>query len=57
MAFGDGLNDLTMIEAAGVGVAMSNAVDEVKRAAKVVTASNDEDGVAKTVLEMLGSPV
>ena len=55
MAFGDGLNDLTMIEAAGVGVAMANAVDEVKRAAKVVTASNDDDGVAKTVLEMLGS--
>ena len=53
MAFGDGLNDLTMIEAAGVGVAMANAVDEVKRAAKVVTDSNDEDGVAKTVLEML----
>ena len=53
MAFGDGLNDLTMVEAAGVGVAMANAVDEVKRAAKVVTASNDEDGVAKTVLEML----
>ena len=55
MAFGDGLNDLTMVEAAGVGVAMANAVDEVKRAAKVVTASNDDDGVAKTVLEMLGS--
>ena len=55
MAFGDGLNDLTMVEAAGVGVAMANAVDEVKRAAKVVTASNDDAGVAKTVLEMLGS--
>ena len=55
MAFGDGLNDLTMVEAAGVGVAMANAVGEVKRAAKVVTASNDDDGVAKTVLEMLGS--
>ena len=55
MAFGDGLNDLTMVEAAGVGVAMANAVDEVKRVAKVVTASNDDDGVAKTVLEMLGS--
>ena len=53
MAFGDGLNDLTMVEAAGVGVAMANAVDEVKRAANVVTASNDEDGVAKAVLEML----
>ena len=49
MAFGDGLNDLTMVESAGVGVAMANAVDEVKRAAKIVTASNDEDGVAKTL--------
>ena len=49
MAFGDGMNDLTMVESAGVGVAMANAVDEVKRAAKIVTASNDEDGVAKTL--------
>ncbi len=49
MAFGDGLNDLTMVEAAGVGVAMANAVEEVKRVAKVVTASNDEDGVAKAL--------
>ena len=46
MAFGDGMNDLTMVEAAGVGVAMANAVDAVKRVAKVVTLSNDEDGVA-----------
>ena len=49
MAFGDGMNDLTMVEAAGVGVAMANAVDAVKRVAKVVTASNDEDGVAKAL--------
>ena len=47
MAFGDGMNDLTMVEAAGVGVAMANAVDAVKRVAKVVTLTNDEDGVAK----------
>ena len=46
MAFGDGLNDLTMVEAAGTGVAMANAEPEVKRAAQVVTVSNDEDGVA-----------
>ena len=46
VAFGDGSNDMTMIMAAGTGVAMGNAIDEVKRAAKLVTARNDEDGVA-----------
>lgn len=55
MAFGDGLNDLTMVEAAGIGVAMSNAVDEVKRAASIVTASNDEDGVAKALGAVAGA--
>lgn len=49
MAFGDGLNDLTMVEAAGVGVAMDNAVEEVKRAANYITRSNDEDGVAAAI--------
>jgi len=52
-AFGDGLNDLTMIEAAGAGIAMANACAEVKAAATFVTASNDEDGVA-CALERLG---
>ena len=52
MAFGDGMNDFTMVEAAGVGVAMANAVDEVKRVAKIVTASNDEDGVAKVLMDL-----
>ena len=51
-AFGDGLNDLSMVEAAGVGVAMDNAVPEVKRAASRLAPSNDEDGVA-AVLEQL----
>lgn len=46
MSFGDGGNDLTMIEAAGVGVAMSNAAPEVLAAADYVSCSNDEDGVA-----------
>ena len=46
MSFGDGANDLTMIEAAGTGVAMSNACPEVLAAADYVTTSNDEDGVA-----------
>ena len=47
MAFGDGMNDFTMVEAAGLGVAMANAEPEVKRVAKDVVPSNDEDGVAK----------
>lgn len=51
-AFGDGLNDLSMVEAAGLGVAMANAVPEVKAAAARETLSNDEDGVA-VVLEEL----
>ncbi|MDR0898989.1 MAG: Cof-type HAD-IIB family hydrolase [Lactobacillaceae bacterium] len=46
MSIGDQGNDLSMIEAAGTGVAMGNAVDEVKAAAQFVTKTNDEDGVA-----------
>lgn len=46
LAFGDGLNDLTMIAAAGMGVAMANAEARVKAVAKHVTLTNDEDGVA-----------
>ena len=52
-AFGDGLNDLTMVEAAGTGVAMANAVPEVKQAASRITLSNDEDGVAVAIEDML----
>ena len=46
MAFGDGLNDLSMVKMAGTGVAMSKAAPEVLAAADYVTLSNDEDGVA-----------
>ncbi|MGN0846691.1 MAG: Cof-type HAD-IIB family hydrolase [Kiritimatiellia bacterium] len=46
MALGDGRNDLTMIEAAGVGVAMANAHPDVLAAADYVSLSNDADGVA-----------
>lgn len=45
MAFGDGYNDISMIEYAGLGVAMANAVDEVKERANEITLSNDEDGI------------
>ena len=46
MSFGDAQNDLTMIKWAKVGVAMGNAVDEVKAEADYVTSSNNEDGIA-----------
>lgn len=48
-AFGDGINDLSMIEAAGHGIAMGNAVDELKAAAEHVTSAIDEDGVARAM--------
>ena len=47
--FGDGLNDLTMIKYAGVGVAMGNAQQPVKDAADVITLSNDEDGLVPII--------
>ena len=49
MAAGDGLNDLSMIRDAGVGVAMGNACVEVKQAADAVTACCDDDGVAAAI--------
>lgn len=49
MACGDGLNDRAMIEAVGLGVAMENAMEEVKTVADYITVSNDEDGVAKAI--------
>lgn len=46
IAIGDGENDLSMIEYAGLGVAMENASDFVKSKADYITDSNDNDGVA-----------
>ena len=46
---GDGYNDLSMIQYAGMGVAMANANDQVKEAADFITLSNDEDGVAHVI--------
>lgn len=46
MAFGDGLNDLTMVRDSGLGVAMANAAPQVLSAARFVAPSNDNDGVA-----------
>lgn len=49
IACGDGLNDLTMIKYAGLGVAMGNAQPAVKEAADVVTLSNDEEGLVPII--------
>ena len=46
-AFGDGVNDVSMLETAGVGVAMANGEPEALAAAKYRTGSNREDGVAQ----------
>ena len=46
IAIGDGYNDLSMIEYAGLGIAMANAEDVIKQQADYVTLSNDENGVA-----------
>lgn len=46
VAFGDSMNDKAIIEAAGIGVAMGNAMGRLKEIANDVTVSNDDDGVA-----------
>ena len=53
MAFGDGENDLSMLEAAGVGIAMGNGLDIAKNAADQVTLTNDEDGVADAIERLI----
>ena len=46
MVFGDDYADIGMLELCGTGVAMGNAIDEVKERADIVIGSNDEDGIA-----------
>lgn len=53
IAFGDEDNDLEMIDYAGIGVAMSNAIDELKSVAKEITLSNNEDGIGKFLADRL----
>ena len=47
VAFGDDLNDIEMLKLCGTGVAVSNAIPEVREASDEITLSNDEDGVAE----------
>ena len=53
IACGDGYNDISMIQYAGLGVAMENAVLPVRKAADYVTLSNNDDGVAHVVEKFL----
>ncbi len=53
MAFGDGLNDISMLRRSGLGVAMGNACAEAKEAAAVTTGSCDESGVAQVIEQIL----
>ena len=49
MAVGDSGNARAMIEAAGLGVAMGNATDDIKEIADATTDDNNHDGVAKAI--------
>lgn len=58
VAVGDAANDISMIEAAGVGVAMANATDEVKAAANAITqCDNNHDGIAEVVARYFGQHI
>ena len=53
IAVGDDVNDIEMIKGAGLGIAVANALPQVKEAASYIVGSNDEDGVAEVVDKFL----
>ena len=53
VAFGDDYNDIEMLQGCGTGVAMKNAIDEVKAVADYVCDTNDNDGIAKWLKERI----
>ena len=55
MTFGDQNNDLSMIEWAGKGVAMGNAITDLKNVADYVTDTNENDGIAQALEEFVFS--
>lgn len=54
VAFGDDYNDVDMLKSCGMGVAVGNALPEVKDAAREITESNEQDGVAKWLERFFG---
>ncbi len=57
MCIGDSNNDLSMIKNAGIGVAVANAKPQVQKYAKMITASNDNDGVALAIENILTAQI
>ena len=55
MAIGDNLNDVDILKTAGVSVVMYNARDEIKKLGDFITLSNDENGVAYAIKELINS--
>jgi len=53
VAFGDSYNDESLLKTAGFGVAMANSVAAIRACADYVTATNDDDGVAKAIWELI----
>ena len=53
LAFGDGGNDIEMLQWAGIGVAMGNAEQAVKEAANLVTSSVDDEGIEQAINKIL----
>jgi hypothetical protein len=53
IAIGDNFNDVPMLEAAGLSVAMGNAEPEVKEMCDIVTRTNDEHGVAYAIRQFV----
>ena len=53
ISFGDAENDIPMLKAAGMGIALGNAAEPVRQAADLVTLSNNEDGIAAALEKLL----
>lgn len=53
VAFGDSYNDESLLKTAGFGIAMANAVLPIRACADHITATNDDDGVAKAIWELI----
>ena len=53
ISFGDNKNDIGMIKFAGLGVAVGNAVEELKKAADYIADTNENSGVGKTLAKVI----
>ena len=52
VAFGDGGNDRTILQTAGIGIAMGNANEDIKATADYITTSVDEDGIRNAFIHL-----